>query len=251
MIGRFSLVAFFCAAVSAGPTASAQMRIPEKFTNLQVLPKDIGRDDLVTTMRNINGALGVRCDHCHVSADSGLVFAADDKPTKKMAREMFRLVSDINGELASLGVNPDARSRVRCVTCHHGLAKPRTLSAELMTAYDAKGVDSAKALYRSLRSRYYGRAAYDFSEGSLSTVADEIAAKPERRRDAIAVWELNLEYAPQSMTSYLALARLHTIGGDTTQAIAVLTKATEHDPQNRQVQQMLSALRGGARRPSP
>jgi predicted Zn-dependent protease len=225
------------------------MRIPEKFTNLQVLPKEIARDDLVGTMRNISAALGVRCDYCHVNSDTGFAFASDDKEMKKTAREMFRLVTDVNGKLTAMGRTLDARSRVRCVTCHHGLAKPRTLNAEFMAVYDAKGIDSAKATYRVLRTRYYGRSAYDFSESTLSAVAEELAVKPERRQDAIAVLELNLEYTPQSAATSLALARLHTTGGDTAQAVAVLTKAAEQDPQNRQVQQMLATLRGGARRP--
>lgn len=42
------------------------MKVPDKFTNLKVLPKDIGKDDLVTTMRMFARSLGLRCNPCHV-----------------------------------------------------------------------------------------------------------------------------------------------------------------------------------------
>ena len=47
----------------AGP-ATAQ--IPDEFTNLKVLPEDIGKRDLVNIMRGFAGAIGKRCNYCHV-----------------------------------------------------------------------------------------------------------------------------------------------------------------------------------------
>jgi thioredoxin reductase len=41
-------------------------QIPDKFTNLKVLPKDISKQELQSTMRGFAFALGVRCEHCHV-----------------------------------------------------------------------------------------------------------------------------------------------------------------------------------------
>ncbi|MGQ0765019.1 MAG: c-type cytochrome [Gemmatimonadota bacterium] len=236
--------------LSAGvPSLSgAQMRIPEQFTNLQVLPKDISRDDLTGIMRNLTTSLGMRCDACHVSTDGNLEFAADDKDMKKTAREMFRMVADINTRLTGMGRTLDARARVRCVTCHHGLAKPRTLNAELLSTYDARGIDSTKAQLRALRTRWYGRSAYDFSDQSLLMIADELAAGgAPARADAIALLQTQLEFTPQSGATYAGIARLHVAAGDTAQGIAALTKAAEVDPENRQVQQMLNQLRG--RRP--
>jgi hypothetical protein len=48
----------------AGTPAAAQF--PDKFTNLKVLPKDISKRELESTMRGFAFALSVRCDHCHV-----------------------------------------------------------------------------------------------------------------------------------------------------------------------------------------
>ena len=85
------LAAIVSTAVLASP-ASAQ--IPQTFTNLQVLPKDIPRAQLVSTMRGFAGALGVRCTHCHVGPDDlqGMDFATDEKESKKIARTMLRMV---------------------------------------------------------------------------------------------------------------------------------------------------------------
>jgi Tetratricopeptide repeat/Photosynthetic reaction centre cytochrome C subunit len=80
--------------------ARAQMKIPDEFKNLQILPKDIAKPRLVGIMKEFAGGLGVRCDHCHVErqTDQGgeFDFAADDKDEKKTARLMMKMVQDIN-----------------------------------------------------------------------------------------------------------------------------------------------------------
>jgi hypothetical protein len=241
---RFRLVCLLCLALPIG-AAQAQMQIPDKFTNLQVLPKDITRDALVARMNNVRAATGLRCTDCHAGSMPALDFASDEKDLKKTAREMFRMVADINAKITSIGRTLDARSRVGCSTCHHGISKPRTLQAELMNAYDARGIDSTKTLFKALRTRFYGRNTYDFSDMSVGNIADEIASRPERRADAIAFLQTQLEVAPQSAGAYMGIARIHVAAGDTVQAVAVLTRGAEVDPQNRQLQQMLNALKGG------
>ena len=64
--------AFVGAAVAATVLATprpARAQIPEKFENLQVLPKDIPRDTLLRVMRGFTAALGVRCDFCHMERE--------------------------------------------------------------------------------------------------------------------------------------------------------------------------------------
>ena len=81
------------------PTVLAQ--IPQTFTNLQVLPKDIPRAQLVATMRGFAGALGGRCTHCHVGPDNlqGMDFAIDEKGTKKVARTTLPDVLRLNATM--------------------------------------------------------------------------------------------------------------------------------------------------------
>lgn len=48
------------------PAPGAPRWQPPDPTNLQVLPKDIPKAQLVQTMRGFAMGLGVRCEHCHV-----------------------------------------------------------------------------------------------------------------------------------------------------------------------------------------
>jgi tetratricopeptide (TPR) repeat protein len=215
--------------------------------NLQVLPKDMTRPEVVARMRLIATALGVRCEYCHVQTTGPdgreqTDHASDDKDTKKTAREMMRMVNDINDKylIAGMGRTLTERQRVSCETCHHGLAKPRTIQAALLEAIEAKGADSAIALYRDLRSRYYGRAAYDFGEQAIPLMLP----MPDQRPALIALLKLNLEFYPQSAPTYQALAQVSLQAGDTAAALDALNKAIAIAPNGRQLQGILARLKG-------
>jgi len=68
--------------------------IPDTFTNLQVLPKDISKAALVDIMKNFCFTMDQRCSYCHVATDdlSSADFPSDEKETKKKARELLRLI---------------------------------------------------------------------------------------------------------------------------------------------------------------
>jgi hypothetical protein len=102
---------------------------PPDPTNLQVLPKDITKPQLVQTMRSFALGLGVRCEHCHVGEGSDLSkfdFASDAKPQKGIARRMFQMTRDINDR--HLEGFPRGRTAstpaVTCYSCHRGQTKP-------------------------------------------------------------------------------------------------------------------------------
>ena len=103
---------------------------PAPPTNLQVMPKDIPRPQLLQTMQAFNQALGVQCSHCHQFVGPGDPMndmAADVKPQKNAARAMMRMVAAVNPQVAT-GVNktPETATRVGCWTCHRGQAIPET-----------------------------------------------------------------------------------------------------------------------------
>lgn len=109
-------------------TASSQ--VPEKFTNLRVLPPDIQRAELVEIMKGFTRSLGVRCSTCHVGEEGKPLntydFASDEKPTKRNARLMLQMVNEINGKhlatvLPESGLKPVT---VTCYTCHRGSRQP-------------------------------------------------------------------------------------------------------------------------------
>jgi len=105
-------------------------------SNLQVLPKDWTRQQVVQVMQGFNMALGVQCNYCHVEQagaqpnEKGNIpidGAPDTKQTKKTARVMMKMVGDINTKLGSEIGKPAAEVvRVQCVTCHRGSAIPKT-----------------------------------------------------------------------------------------------------------------------------
>src|ERR1041385_1184751 len=92
--------------------------------NLQVLPKDMTRQEVVARMRLIATGLGVRCEYCHVSTTGPdgreqNDFAADDKDTKKTARGMLKMVNDINDKYLK-ELRPDLAPRAGEAAHHSG-----------------------------------------------------------------------------------------------------------------------------------
>ena len=91
------------------------------FKNIQVL-KGIPAGRLLRIMElGYSRSLGVNCTHCHVVDQ----WDKDDKPTKPIAREMSKMVQNINNDLLKpiknlKGPNPV----VNCTTCHRGQIKP-------------------------------------------------------------------------------------------------------------------------------
>jgi tetratricopeptide (TPR) repeat protein len=230
----------------AGTPAAAQF--PDKFTNLKVLPKDISKHDMESTMRSFAFALGVRCEHCHVekkAPEKGLDFPADDKDAKKSARVMLQMVAAINHDYISKvpKTPPDMPAiQVQCVTCHHGLAQPRQLNAVLAESLENDGLEKTIALYRELRGKYYGGAQYDFGETSLNQLTESLLAK-KKNADALAIMDLNFaENHPDSVWSYHMLTMTHQANGQIDKAIADYRKVLELHPDDTWAKQQIEAL---------
>jgi tetratricopeptide (TPR) repeat protein len=215
-------------------------------TNLQILPKDISREQLLQTMQAFSQSLGVQCNYCHVFEGRGgrNDMASDEKPPKKTARQMLIFAREINEKLpAVVGKGADSTTRVGCATCHRGVAIPKPLMQVLNETVTAKGLDAAVAQYRDLRTQYYGGMAYDFSEGGLINVA-QAATIADKADNAIAWLNLNLEFYPKSARTYVAMAQAHQRKNDKASAIKDLEKAVELDPNNAQAKQQLQQLKG-------
>lgn len=233
------LVGFFLCSVPV----SAQF--PEKFTNLKVLPKDISRQELQSTMRGFAFALNVRCEHCHVEKAGGkkfeMDFAADDKEEKKTARVMLEMVAAINRDYVSK-VTKTPPIQVQCVTCHHGLTQPRTLNSVLAETIDQKGIDSAVAQYHELRQKYYGSGQYDFGETSLNQLTESLLAQ-KKNKEALAIMEMSFDSNhPDSVWSYHMLAMTHEVNGQTEKAIADYRKVLELHPDDDWAKQQIVSL---------
>jgi tetratricopeptide (TPR) repeat protein len=230
---------------------------PEKAKNLKVLPKDTDSQRLRAAMTGFTRALGVRCNHCHVGKEgqplSTFDFASDENHHKEIARGMMRMTDSINADVARIvaaaephdeahGAHHEERVTVACATCHRGVARPRMLSDVLATTYQASGADSTLARYRTLRARYYGSSAYDFTEGSLGEVARRALEKKDYP-GAIAMLRFNVEQFPESGFAHGSLAEAYLSSGDTTSAVAELERSVQLDPRNERNAKMLERLK--------
>jgi hypothetical protein len=70
--------------------------IPDSFTNLQVLPKNIPKAELVALMKQFSITFKVRCLYCHAVSDDLTVgsFSSDEKDAKLKARELLKLITE-------------------------------------------------------------------------------------------------------------------------------------------------------------
>jgi tetratricopeptide (TPR) repeat protein len=210
-------------------------------TNLQVLPKEWTRQQVVQVMRSFTAALGARCSDCHVEDDD----ASDAKPMKEQARAMMRMTTAINDtHLAGLPGREEPNVRVTCITCHRGVARPEPIESIVRRTLDERGVEAALQRYAELRERYLGGFAYDFTDRPLVAVAEGLAegnALAARR-----VLEASLEFDPRSAPTLFALARLYDTAGETDKAIEHYRRGLEIQPGNAQAQRRLKELTGGA-----
>ena len=218
---------------------------PEKPSNLKVLPKDWPGIRLRPVMIGFTRSLGVRCSYCHKGEEgkplSTYDFASDDNPNKNRAREMLRMLNDIEVDLKKIEPSGDQRVNMWCHTCHHGRPRPMTLPEELGEQYRKKGIAAALADYQDLKKKYYGRGAYDFGEDSLNNFGYEILEKNDFL-SAIQIFQLNSEVYPQSGNVWDSLAEAYMKSGDIKKAKENYEKSLALDPKNEHAKESLKKI---------
>ena len=242
-------LAIACAGLVLAAT-SANAQIPDTYTNLKVLPKDTKKPEMIRIMRGFASDLGVRCSHCHESRDphdlSTFNFASDQKPAKETARVMMKLAKDINDKLdKDLSEKDSGHLGVTCFTCHHGNQRPETLEQALVPVIEKDGSDAAIARYRELRNEYFGQAAYDFSEWSLVSIAENLAHDSAQIDNARALLTLNLEFYPESAATYARMAETYVAAGDTATAMTNFDRAMTLAPEDPWIKRRVDAIKGG------
>ena len=248
--GTLALAFFVLTSSVAGaqaPPAGGGQRAggPPPMSNLQIFPKDAPREQVLQTMQAFTQALGVQCNYCHVQEGRGgrNDFASDEKTPKKAARGMMLLAREVNAKLPeAVGKAADATTRVGCATCHRGVPIPKQITDIVTDAAANGGAAAGLAKFKELRTQFYGGQSYDFSEGSLVTIAQRANAA-SKADDAIAYLNANLEYYPKSARTYVTMAAVKNAKGDKPGAIAALEKAVELDPNNAQAKTALEALK--------
>ncbi|MEQ1897177.1 MAG: photosynthetic reaction center cytochrome c subunit family protein [Vicinamibacterales bacterium] len=210
---RWMVVALWVAWVGAAVAGAAQT--------------PASRTEPLPDMNAIAKALGVTCGHCHVPRD----FTSDANPKKVIARQMLAMTREINARVEAATGKPTGTSvAVQCATCHRGQPVPRSLSETLVATLGEKGDTAMAEQYRGLRTRFYGRDTFDFSEQEFLALGQRLA---EVRPDAaLVLLAVHLEFNPQSSNTYVVMSRAHVRKRDTPAAIAALKKAIEVEPSN-------------------
>ena len=249
MIGRpRSIVAGIAALllfVTGDGLAQGGWQWPEKPRNLQVLPKNWSGQQLSPVMRGFTRALGVRCSYCHKGEEgkdlSTYDFPSDENPNKARAREMIRMLDDINEHLKQIETSGETRLDVTCTTCHRGRPRPTTLEEELGEWYRANGVAAALAHYENLKEKFYGHGAFDFGEGSLNNFGNELLQDNDIS-GAIVVFSMNAKEFPKSPTVWESLGEAYWQKGDVEMARRNYSKSLKLNPANEKAKNMLHTI---------
>jgi hypothetical protein len=236
------VVVTFASVASAQPQGKFP---PDSLINTKVIPRSTPVMDVIGTMRNFTSALGVRCQFCHVGQEGQPLaqfdFASDQKRNKLVARQMLRMVAEINARLDTIPERGQPPVTATCMTCHRGVNRPVPLFALIQEAAVTASADSAIRAYKALRARYYGRDAYDFSESSLSTAAFR-TARAGKPGEALTLLRYNEELFPNSSAMSVFKGNIQLMKGDTAAAEAAFREAIRRDSTNAEARGRLQAI---------
>lgn len=98
-------------------TPPAEKTVEQVQKNIQVL-KGLPQSQLVPVMNYISVSLGEKCTFCHVNKDGNWDYASDEKPEKTTARDMIKMVLNVNKTTFK------GATEVACNTCHRGRSHP-------------------------------------------------------------------------------------------------------------------------------
>ena len=230
---KLSTIPIICFAITISYVNTqnmAQIKWPQSPENLQVLPKNTKIDKLRIIMGSFTEALGVKCSNCHYMADqkdaSTFDFASDKVPNKNIARQMIKMVNNINdgtiSEIAKMS-KEDNPVNVNCYTCHREYQKPFLLEDLLYITAKDSGTESAVNQYKNLRTVYYGKGTFNFSEESLVRLGNKLQ-KDEKPLDALPFLQLNTEFNPDSPFAFEGLSEGYILTKDYKNAVTSAEK---------------------------
>jgi imidazolonepropionase-like amidohydrolase len=119
------------------------------------------------------------------------------------------------------------------------LANRKSIVEVLLQTISSGGIDAAIKQYQELKSTQLG--VYDFDEAELNALGYQLLGS-KNFKEAIRIFQLNVEAYPQSGNAYDSLAEAYMDNGDTRLAIANYQRSLQLDPSNSNAIQMLKKL---------
>jgi tetratricopeptide (TPR) repeat protein len=186
----------------------------------------------------ISWYLGKHREHrtiSHSGADTGFVSNLVMIPDQSIAvvmmsnfdRAGLRTLTNVALD-AALGLEPEP------LVYKPGIAKT------LYQVFVTSGVDAAVGTYRDLKKNQ--PAAYDFQERELNELGYNLLRK-QRIKEAIRVFQLNVEAYPESANVYDSLGEGYMVDGDKALAIENYEKSLKLNPNNTNAVEKLKLLR--------
>ena len=103
---------------AATNSQSEEKTAGQVFKNIKVLG-DLPQSQIYPVMRFMAASLGFQCGNCHVIRNGFIDAPLDDKPEKQTARQMIKMVIEINKTTFQ------GNTMVSCYTCHRGNRSPQ------------------------------------------------------------------------------------------------------------------------------
>ena len=120
-----------------------------------------------------------------------------------------------------------------------GLDPRKSIAQTLSTTIASSGIDVAEKQYRSLKAS--AATNYNFDEKELNSLGYRLLRK-NKRKEAIRIFQLNVEAYPKSANTYDSLAEGYMDDGENAPAIVNYQKSLQLNPKNRNAEVMLQKL---------
>jgi CubicO group peptidase (beta-lactamase class C family) len=157
-------------------------------------------------------------------------------PDKKIAVVMMS-----NYDRAPLGIITNAALDVALGLQPEPVSLKKPIDAVIYAAISSHGIDAAVKQYNDLKKEQ--QQTYDFSERLLNRLGYNLMNQG-KMKEAIRVFQLNVEAYPASSNVYDSLGEAYMKNGDKAPAIENYEKSLKLDPANNNAVEMLKKLKG-------
>ena len=244
---KVTMVAIFISALLGSQTMAQEPGLFDSPQNLHVLPVDISPADLQETMNGFQIALGVKCVFCHdvgmPDSDLREVFKRDTKATKRNAREMLRMMLEMNRRIGKLEKNDEHTfAEVTCISCHRGQTRPILIQTALDEALAEGGAEAAIRKYNELKDHYFGSGTFDFSPFTLSRYA-KLLVNNGSVTDGLSLAIFSAEINPDTSYPQTTLGDINMTLGQFSEAIQAYENSLSITPEVKFVQRRLKKAR--------